>query len=176
MREALFLDNLIPPHITTLDKNKTAMKQTPKRLAEIQVRYSHKVAKKDKPQILKSQDVFDILCEIWDHATIGYQERFYVLFLNRANRVMGYKCVSVGGTAGTVVDAKHIFGIAVKCNASSIILAHNHPSSNHSPSQNDVDLTRKLVKGGEFLDITVLDHVIITPDFRYYSFADEGVI
>lgn len=152
------------------------MKNTPKRLAEIQIRYSHQVAKKDKPQIRSSRDVFTVLCEIWDHATIGYQETFYALFLNRANRVMGYKCISVGGTAGTVVDAKHIFAVAVKCNACSIILAHNHPSSNLQPSQADIELTRKLVKGGELLDTMILDHVIITPEYDYYSFADEGLI
>lgn len=152
------------------------MKSTPKRLAEIRVRYSTPTAQRDMPQICSSHDAFNVLCNIWDHATIGYQESFYILLLNRANRVMGYKRISIGGTAGTVVDAKHIFGIAVKCNASSIILAHNHPSGNLYPSQSDLDLTRKLVKGGKILDVIVHDHVIITPQQDYYSFADEGVI
>lgn len=152
------------------------MNNTPQRLAEIQVTYSHSVSKKNKPQILCSNDVFKILCEIWDHATIAYQETFYALFLNRANRVMGYKKISVGGTAGTVVDAKHVFSIAVKCNACSIILAHNHPSGNLQPSQADIQLTKKLSKGGEYLDTKILDHVIITPEYHYYSFADEGLI
>lgn len=148
----------------------------PKRLAEIQVRYSHRVSQKNKIQVTSSQDVFNILMAIWDHDRIAFQEAFVALYLNRANRVMGYRWVSYGGISGTVVDARHIFAVGLKCNATSVILAHNHPSGNLQPSNADITLTKKLRDGGVLLDITVLDHLIVAPDYSYYSFADEGII
>jgi len=81
--------------------------------------------------------------------------------------------ISEGGLAGTVADPKKIFQLALEQHASSIILAHNHPSNNLQPSQNDVQLTKKIVAGGKSLDISILDHLIIGND-KYYSFADEG--
>ena len=97
------------------------------------------------------------------------------MLLNRANKVLGIYPVSKGGVSGTLVDPKLIFSVALKCNASSIILAHNHPSGNLFPSENDKELTQKLKSAGNFLDIKVLDHLIITPE-GYFSFADEGLL
>jgi len=77
--------------------------------------------------------------------------------------------------AGTVADPKKIFKMALDSNPSSIILAHNHPSNNLKPSQNDIDLTKKLKGAGKLLDVEVLDHLIIGND-SYYSFADESMI
>lgn len=94
------------------------------------------------------------------------------MLLNSANRVLGVMEVSSGGVAGTVADPKVIFAAALKCSA--LILAHNHPSGNLRPSQADTNLTKRLVNGGELLDIAVLDHLIITED-DYLSFADEGL-
>lgn len=148
----------------------------PKRLAEIQVRYSHRVSRKDAVQVTSSLDVFNILMAIWEQELIAYREAFVVLLLNRANKVMGYRWISHGGISGTVVDVRHIFALALKCNATSVIIAHNHPSTNLQPSQADIDLTRKIRQGGELIDILVLDHIIVTPDHRYFSFADEGLI
>lgn len=82
--------------------------------------------------------------------------------------------ISKGGVSGTVVDLKIVFAAALKGRASSIILAHNHPSGNLKPSQADIELTRKFRKAGEILDISVLDHLILSPDGDYYSFADEN--
>ncbi len=82
-------------------------------------------------------------------------------------------CISSGGRAGTVVDAKLVFGRALELKASSIILAHNHPSTNLQPSQADIELTKKLYQAGKQLDLPLLDHLIITEQ-GYYSFADEG--
>ena len=100
-------------------------------------------------------------------------EEFNVLFLDRSNRVMGLFHASKGGVAGTVVDLKIVFAAALKARASSMILAHNHPSGNLLPSQADLDLTKKFKEAGKILDIQVLDHLILSPDDRYYSFADE---
>lgn len=97
------------------------------------------------------------------------------MLLNRANKVLGVFEVSTGSTTATVADPKIIFAAAIKANASGIIIAHNHPSGNLSPSQQDIDLTRKVKDGGKILEVQLLDHVIITTE-SYYSFADEGIL
>lgn len=102
-------------------------------------------------------------------------EEFWILLLNRANKITSRHLVSKGGQAGTIADPKIIFNIALENHAASLILAHNHPSGNLKPSQADIELTKKLKLAGQFLDIPVLDHLIIT-DQGFYSFADEGMI
>ena len=102
-------------------------------------------------------------------------EEFWILLLNRANKITSRHLISKGGQAGTVADPKIIFNTALQNHASSVILAHNHPSGNLRPSQADIDLTRKLKSAGAFLDIPVLDHLIIT-DNGFFSFTDEGML
>ena len=84
--------------------------------------------------------------------------------------------ISIGGVAGTIVDTKLIFSAALQCLASGIVLMHNHPSGNTKPSQADIRITKKIKEAAKHLDITILDHVIITPEKNYYSFADEGIL
>jgi DNA repair protein RadC len=103
------------------------------------------------------------------------QEQFYVLLLNRVNNVIGMSEISAGGVAGTLVDPKILFEIALKANASGIILCHNHPSGNLKPSQEDLNITKKRVEGGRLLNLLVMDHLILTAH-GYYSFGDEGLI
>jgi DNA repair protein RadC len=146
-----------------------------KKLAEIKVSYSTKIPSKERPQVTSSTTAYHIFKQYWNKDTIELQEEFNIMYLNRANRVLGIYNLSKGGIAGTVVDARIIFGVAVKCNAVSLILGHNHPSSNLKPSQADIDLTRKLIQAGKTLDIVVLDHLIVTKE-GFYSMADEGVI
>lgn len=98
-----------------------------------------------------------------------------MILLNRVNRVLGIYHVSSGGIAGTIADPKLIFMAALKGSASGIILSHNHPSGNLKPSQVDLQLTKKIVEGGKLLDISVVDHLIITSE-GYLSFADEGLL
>lgn len=148
----------------------------PNKIPEIQLKYSFRVKKADRVQVRNSKDLFHALLGIWDHDTLDYREMFIALYLNRCNHVLGYRIISVGGTAGTVVDAKQVLAIAVKANASSIVLAHNHPSGQNQPSSHDIELTRKIKAGGELLDISVLDHLILTSDYAYFSFADEGLM
>lgn len=100
-------------------------------------------------------------------------EEFWVLLLNRANNIIGKHQISKGGLAGTVVDSKVIFKLALEASASGIIMCHNHPSGNHKPSDADLSLTKRIVEAGKVLDISVLDHLIIAGEL-YYSFADEG--
>lgn len=102
-------------------------------------------------------------------------EEFWILVLNRSNKVLSKHLISKGGQAGTVADPKVIFKTAIENHASSIILAHNHPSGNPEPSAADVQLTKKLCSAGIMLDIPVLDHLIFT-NVGYYSFADESML
>ena len=144
-------------------------------VAEIQLTYKPKVKPSDRPRISSSKDAFEILIRNWDDSKIYFVEQFKVVLLNRANKVLGIYEASTGGISGTVADPKLIFAAALKTNASSIILSHNHPSGNLQPSQQDITLTRNLKEAGKFLELPVLDHLIVTGD-GYYSFADEGLV
>jgi DNA repair protein RadC len=102
-------------------------------------------------------------------------EEFWIIILNRSNHVIGLKMISEGGISGTVVDPKKIFKIALDNHASSIILGHNHPSGAKYPSDADQKITKKIVNAGLLLEISVLDHLIIT-DAGFYSFGDDGAL
>lgn len=126
----------------------------------------------EKPKITSSKDAYDI---IKMHLLDLPHEEFWIMLLNRANRVMRKVQISQGGVAGTVADPKIIFKSALEELASGIIIAHNHPSGNLTASQADIDLTKKLKDGGRLLEIQVLDHIIIAGQ-KYFSFADEGLL
>lgn len=126
-----------------------------------------------RPQVRSSRDAYQALA-----ATLGdlQHEEFWMLCLNRGNRIVSRQQISSGGTSGTVVDAKIVFRRAIEQQGvAALILAHNHPSGNLQPSQVDIHLTRKLVQAGKTLDLLVVDHLIITQG-GYYSFADEGLL
>ncbi len=123
-----------------------------------------------RPQITKSADAYDLMRP--DLLDLSVEE-FWVILLNRANCVLGRKRISTGAVSATLADPKVIFNAALQQMASGIIVVHNHPSGSLTPSQADIQLTRKLKEGGALLEISVLDHLIFT-DHRYYSFADEG--
>lgn len=125
----------------------------------------------EKPKILTSKDAFDHLKG--DLMDLPHEE-FWVLLLNRANRVIKKKRVSEGGVTGTVADPKIIYKLALEELATGIIVAHNHPSGNLAPSQGDIDLTKKIKEAGKFLEIQLMDHIIIGHQ-KYFSFADEGL-
>jgi DNA repair protein RadC len=141
----------------------------------VQLIYKSKVKASERPKITKSSDAFQVLKKHWNLETIEFIETFKVMLLNRANRVLGIIEISTGGMAGTIADPKLVFVAALKSAASSIVLAHNHPSGALTPSQADINLTRKLKSAGEYLDIAVVDHIILTSE-SYFSFADEGLI
>jgi DNA repair protein RadC len=107
--------------------------------------------------------------------TIELQEEFKVLLLNRANMILGIYNLSKGGVFGTIVDIKLLLAAAIKSNASSMIVAHNHPSGNLKPSVSDKRLTKKIKEGAKLLDVELLDHLIVTKLF-YYSFSDDGLL
>lgn len=127
------------------------------------------------PEVVKvgsSRDAFQHLHP--DFADLNHEE-FWMLLLNRANHVKSKHLISKGGQSGTVADPKIIFKTALEHQAAYIILAHNHPSGNLKPSNEDIKLTKKLVEAGKLLDLLIVDHLILT-DHSYYSFCDEGLI
>lgn len=144
-------------------------------VAEIKVSYHPNFKTSQRPKINSSKEVYDILINSWDQDKLELLEQFKILLLNRANAVIGIYEVSSGGMAGTVADPKLIFATALKTCASSIVLCHNHPSGNLKPSQADLAITRRIKSGGLLLEISVLDHLIISTD-GFYSFADQGLM
>ena len=141
-------------------------------IAEVTITYSHKVRPADMPTVTSSKDAYDYVIHGWLD-TIEHHESFGVMLLSRANKVKGVCWIGHGGISGTVADPKMVFQAALKTNASSVILLHNHPSGNTNPSEADVRLTEKIKNAGDFLDLTVLDHLICTAD-SYFSFADNN--
>lgn len=142
-------------------------------VSEIQLTYNPVIKPSQRPKIEQSIDVYTLLINNWDLGKIEFIEQFKIMLLNRANKVLGIMDVSTGGVSGTVADPKIIFSAALKANASVIILSH--PSGNLKPSQSDLDLTRKLIAAGGYLDIQVIEHIIITSE-GYLSFVDEGIL
>ncbi len=125
-----------------------------------------------RPQIRSSLDLYRLISpDLMDQPT----EQFWVVLLNRSNRVISKRPISLGGVSGTVVDPKVIFKYALEDLASGIILIHNHPSGNLKASQADIRLTEKIKKAGQLLEIPVLDHLIYSDD-GYLSFADEDML
>ena len=129
-------------------------------------------APQERHRITCSRDAYE---EIRPYLMDKPHEEFWILLLNRANEVLRPVQISAGGLSGTVADPRLIFKVSLEYLASGIILTHNHPSGNLTPSQADKDLTRKLKEAGRFLDVPILDHLIVS-DRTYLSFADEGLL
>ena len=144
-------------------------------VAEIELVYKSKVKASERPKIITSSDAYKVLKQTWDDGKIDLLEQFKVLFLNRANSVLAVFQASSGGITGTVADPRLILTAALKINAVSIILSHNHPSGSLKPSRADEELTNKIKHAASFLDIKLIDHIIISSE-SYYSFADEGLL
>jgi len=124
----------------------------------------------EREQVSGSKDVFELMEP--QLADLPHEE-FWIILLNRSNKIIRKECISRGGITGTVADLRLIFKPAIESLATGIIVCHNHPSGNIKPSDADVSLTRKIRDAGTLLDIQLLDHLIIV-EKAYYSFADEG--
>jgi DNA repair protein RadC len=144
-------------------------------VSEIELVYRSKIKAAERPAVKTSREAYQLLIREWDLDKIELLEQFKVLFLNQSNRVLGLLNVSSGGMTSTVADPRLIFSAALKAAACSLVLSHSHPSGNLKPSKNDEDLTRKMRESGKFLDIALLDHLILTRS-GYFSFADEGLL
>ncbi len=141
------------------------------KVSEIQVTYKPAIG--EKPIICSALDAYNEFKKFFDPETIALQEQFMVMYLNRSSRVLGIYPLSKGGITGTVADIRLILSVALKIAATSIILAHNHPSGSVRPSGTDIELTHKITEAARLMDIKVLDHIILTGEGIYYSFGDD---
>ena len=145
----------------------------PDSIAEVQISYSSHVKAKDRMKVTGSKDAADAFRIFWP--AYEHIEFSYMLMLNRQNQILGYHQLSKGGMTGAVVDVRVIFQVALKSCATSLILAHNHPSGNLDVSDADRKITNQIKQAGVILDIPLLDHLIMTTD-SYLSMADEGLL
>ena len=143
------------------------------KVTEVELVYRNRQKPEDRPKIRDPESAYKILLASWNMNRIELVEEFKILLMDRAHTCLGVSSISSGGMSYCIVDPKIIFATALKARASSIILAHNHPSGNLKPSDADIALTRKLQEGGKLLEISVPDHLIITP-YRFYSMTENG--
>jgi DNA repair protein RadC len=146
---------------------------TSHKISEIEITY--KPQKYSIEKVTNSQKAEVMFRDFWDTDTIEYYEEFKVMYLNRGQQVLGIYSHSKGGLVGAICDIRMIFQAALKANAHSIIVAHNHPSGNLEPSEADRDITQKIKEAGKLLEIPVTDHLILTQG-SYLSFADNGYL
>lgn len=141
-------------------------------VAEIQLKYQPKVL---TTTVTSSTDIYQFLMNsVYDEDTIGYKESFKVLLLNNSLKVLGFATVSEGGLTATIVDIRVVMQIALVCNATAIVLTHNHPSGTTCPSCQDDSITRQIKEACKIMNISLIDHLIVTPFDGYYSYADNG--
>jgi len=141
-------------------------------ITEVELIYKGK-GDHNRPVVQSATEAYVVLRDHWDANKIELLEQFKVLLLDTNNEVLAISELSTGGIAGTVADPKLIFATALKARAASIIIAHNHPSGSLNPSTADLELTRKLANAGNFLDIKVLDHLILSRN-SFHSMQNEG--
>ena len=151
-------------------------KQNTYQVNEISVSYKPIFLMEEQQRIVTSFDAYIALKPFYNDDTIALQEQFIVLYLNRNNKIIGAYPMSKGGMSGTIADIRLILSVALKSAASSIVLSHNHPSGNLQPSSQDKDLTKKIMQASKFMDIGVLDHIILSGESGYFSFADAGLL
>jgi DNA repair protein RadC len=140
-------------------------------IPQIEIKYKSGIIKVG--QIKNSEQCYKVMKDMFNADTLEYCEESIVMYMNFANKVIAYDKLSRGGMTGTVIDQRIMFASALKIGATGLIMAHNHPSGTLSPSVQDIEITKEIVKGGDILKIKVLDHLIITAD-GYYSMADHG--
>ncbi|AZI26634.1 DNA repair protein [Pedobacter sp. G11] len=145
-------------------------------ICEIEITYHPDFRISDCPKADSSEDLYSILREHWNLNQIALREEFKIILLSTNLRILGISSIASGGMSAVSIDSKLIFSTALLANARGIVLAHNHPSGNLIPSQSDINITKKIKDGAKLLDIEVFDHIILTKDNGYYSFADDGIL
>jgi DNA repair protein RadC len=145
-------------------------------LGEVDVIYKYQSSLADRPSIKNSSDAISVLKELYNHNRIGLQEQFIVVYVNRANKVIGCTNLFCGGSTSTVVDLKIILALGLKLMASGVLISHNHPSGNLTASEEDIKLTKKIKQALVLMDMILLDHIIVDPNYKFISFAEEGII
>lgn len=144
-------------------------------VSEIKISYMPNVKPADQLKVKCSKDAFLQIKPFFDPSLMNIKEEAVALFLSRSNSVIGGFKISSGGITGTVVDISLILGIALKCLAKGIILAHTHPSGELQPSKTDLNITQRLKDAASIMDITLIEHLILNTE-GYLSFADEGLL
>lgn len=150
------------------------IKQKELQASEVEIIYKSRTPASERLQIRHSADAFGLLWKYWNKDTIEHHEECKILLLNNKNAVLGIADISRGGVNSTIIDPRIILQTALKAHATGIILAHNHPSSNPTPSESDVMITKKLSEAGKVMDVHLLDHIILCGDGTYFSLGDEG--
>ena len=146
------------------------------KVCEVRLTYSNKVKASERMSIKQSNEVYTFLKDyVFNPETIEFRESFKLILLNGANKILGFSTISDGGLNSTVADVRMVMQAALLSNATAMIIAHNHPSGQLLPSEEDKHLTNKIKSASEILNIRLLDHVIVTSE-GFYSFADEGRI
>lgn len=136
---------------------------------QVKLSYVNETEISDRSVIRNADDAAKLLFEAWDKSTIEHIETVKVILLNNGHQLLGIADISKGGLTGSVIDVRLIAQYALTANASSVLLAHNHPSGNLKPSYADIDITKKVKDAMKLLDITLLDHLIIIKDGQYIS-------
>jgi DNA repair protein RadC len=154
----------------TFDK----LDRSPK-MAELKVTYRRRGTKPPETPLDWPVSVALYLRLICDEGTIELREAFIVLYLNAGLLPIGWVRHSVGTVRATVLDARLVFGVALRVNAVSVVLAHNHPGGSNAPSHEDSEMTRRLAKAGDILGVELVDHVILIRS-THFSFCDAGLL
>lgn len=141
-------------------------------VTEIEIVYKNPIQMEDRKKVQKPEEAFQLFRDSWDENKIDLVEQFKIMLLDQSCTCLGISLISTGGIAYCHADPRLIFAAAIKGKASQIILAHNHPSGNLTPSEEDKRLTNRLVEGGRILDIKVADHLILSRN-GYCSISSE---
>jgi len=145
------------------------------RISEVKLSYKTKASESEKLQIKTPADCYKVFINHWDKGEIEHKESLKILLLNQANMVLGIYNASEGGITDISYDVRIILQAALLSNATSFVLAHNHPSGNPAPSAHDKSFTEIIKKAGMYLSILLRDHIIVCKG-KYYSFAEKGIL
>jgi DNA repair protein RadC len=144
-------------------------------LQAAEIKVSYQPNNQNKPTVKSSNDAYLVFKGFFSGDTISLQEQFAVMYINHGNRVVGVYKLATGSMTRVVCGIRLVLAVALKTASTAIMLCHNHPSSNITPSVEDTTLTTQIKEAAKLMNITLLDHLIITPD-NYYSFADDGLL
>lgn len=145
-------------------------------LGEVEVSYKYQSTLENRLVVKTPEDALYTLRCLFHTERMGIQEQFIVIFLNRANMVIGSCNLFTGSNSACVVDVKLILAVGLKLMANSVIISHNHPSGNLKPSSEDISLTKKIQSALDAVEMSLLDHLIVSPDFKYLAFSEEGLL
>jgi DNA repair protein RadC len=152
------------------------------RLAELQgdwtagkIRVTYKPGLKSRPSITGTVEAYLYISSLWDKELITLQEQMMAVFMNRTGQVIGYRVLNTGNISHCEIDTRLLVSLALHCMASSVIIAHNHPSGNLTPSDADITLTKKVSDALALIDITLLDHLIISRS-NWLSMSTKGFL